>query len=94
MASRVFSRDTDFELLPDDGGKPVGRILHRCPECKELHVLDVDHRKLERWTTLDERPHVQAYWPELSPAEREEFFMSGICGKCWDGMIREGDDDD
>lgn len=84
-----FSENTDFELVPGDSGKPVGRMLHRCPECGELHVLDVDPWKLERWTMLDERPHVQDYWPELSPAEREEFFMTGTCGKCWDRMFKE-----
>ena len=87
--TRTFSVDTDFELVPDDSGKPVGRMLHRCPECRELHVLDVDPAKLERWMALDERPHVQDYWPELSPAEREEFFMTGTCSTCWDRMFKE-----
>lgn len=92
--SRAFSENTDFEIVQDGLGNPVGRLLHRCPECGEGHVLDVDPRKLERWAALDRRPHVQDYWPELTPAEREEYFMSGICGRCWDETFKEDGDEE
>ena len=72
-----------------EDGTPTGRLIHRCPECGEVHALDVDPGKLKRWLTLDERPHVQDYWQELSSAEREEFFMTGTCGKCWDRIFKE-----
>lgn len=83
-----LSKGTDFGLVPDDSGKPVGRMLHRCPECGEGHVLDVDPAKLVKWTTEHAAlPYVQDFWPEISPAEREEFFVSGTCGRCWDRMF-------
>lgn len=75
--------------MPEDG-TPAGRLLHRCPECGEVHALDVDPAKLVRWTTeYPALPHVRYFWPEVSPAEREEFFMSGICGRCWNRMFGE-----
>lgn len=76
-------------VVPEDG-MPVGRLLHRCPECGELHTLDVDPVRLRKWLAeYPALPHVQDYWPELSPAEREEFFMTGTCGKCCDRMLGE-----
>lgn len=36
---------------------------------------------------------VQAAFPELSAAQRE-VLISGICGKCWDGLFGPGLDDE
>lgn len=93
---RRLSKDTDYEVVPknlDGTGGQVGRLLHECSECREKHVLDVDPTKLLMWLESPDVPHVQDFWPEVSAPLREEFFMSGICGKCWDRMFKEPEDE-
>lgn len=38
--------------------------------------------------------HVQDVFPDWSPADRELYFMSGICGACWGKMMTPSEDSD
>ena len=86
-----FAPDTDYEVLPNvDGlGGEAGRLKHVCRSCGETHFLDVEPGKLVKWIESPEVPHVQEFWPEVSPELREEFFISGICAKCWQELFKE-----
>lgn len=57
-------------------------LVNVCPCCgqaHESHMFTV--KKWEAWLRAHAQgAHVQGFWPELSPAEREEFF---ICDACW-----------
>lgn len=54
-----------------------------CGVCGGRHVLHVDARKLDGWRAARKMgAHVQDCWTELTPAEREEFFVTGVCDAC------------
>lgn len=38
--------------------------------------------------------HVDKVFPDWSPERREMFFLSGLCGECWDKMFPEEDEVD
>lgn len=60
-------------------------LVNVCPCCGQTHESPVfTVRKWGAWLEARKRgAHVQGFWPEFSPAEREEFFISGICDACW-----------
>lgn len=68
-------------------------LKNTCIVCGETHALQVDERKLDgRRSARKMGAHVQDYWTELTPAEREEFFISGICGACWSRLCEDGEE--
>lgn len=69
-------------------------VENTCIVCGERHALQVDARKLDGWRAARRElgVHVQDYWTELTPAEREEFFISGICGACWSRLCEDGEE--
>lgn len=74
----------------------VGRafLVNTCPCCGGTHRLEVPGAKAARWAEARRAgTRVQDFWPELSPAQREEFFISGVCDACWpkDPPEDEGD---
>ena len=85
---RRFARNTDYAVLPEGDGE-VGRLRHVCAECGEEHFLDVGAEKLKLWLDGRVPGHVQDFWLEVPAPEREEFFLSGVCGRCWDRMFKE-----
>lgn len=83
-----------------DRGRNRKNIAHAvlvsvCPCCGRTHESPVfTVKKRDAWVDAWRRGvHVQGFcfWPELSPAEREEFFISGICDKCWPKEEEEDD---
>lgn len=67
-----------------DVGPTMVRIVADCPECGErFRSPAFDQSKLKELVTR----HVQDVFPDWSPADRELYFMSGVCGKCWDAMF-------
>lgn len=60
-------------------------LVNRCPMCGETHRSAVfTEKKFRAWlSAFLQGVHVQSFWPELLPGEREEFFISGICDRCW-----------
>ena len=81
----------------------LGRVAHvalvnRCPMCGETHKSAVfTRKKWKAWLrAFAQGVHVQSFWPELLPDEREEFFISGVCDACWRKTLppEEEEDDD
>ena len=58
-------------------------IYRKCVECGNVKSLEVESEKLKR--LYNEKVH--DVFPELSPEDREFFFINGICPKCWDEMF-------
>ena len=73
-----------FACHADGDGPEMVRAVAQCPECGERFVSPAfDKSKLEELTSR----HVQDVFPDWPPATRELFFMSGICGACWDKIM-------
>ena len=70
-------------------------LVNTCPFCGQVHESPVfTLKKWDAWLLAHARgAHVQGFWPELSPAEREEFFVSGICDACWPKDPPEDEED-
>ena len=62
----------------------------RCVMCQVESRLTVS---LESYGVWHNGAAVQRAFPTVSPADREQFFMTGICGQCWDQMFLGQEDD-
>lgn len=78
------------------GRVPHLQLVNTCVFCGETHGSPVfTAKKWEAWKGARARgAHVQDFWPELSPAEREEFFVSGMCDACWRKTFAETEEGD
>lgn len=65
-------------------------IIKVCRLCKSEHEMEVKKTDLEKY---EKGEHIQYAFPHLTPAQRE-LFISGICGKCFDELFAEGEDDE
>lgn len=70
-------------------------LVNVCPYCGQTHESSVfTKKKWDAWLEARKRgAHVQGFWPELSPAEREEFFISGMCDACWKRTFTETEEE-
>ena len=65
-------------------------VVVTCPECGEkFRSPAFDDAKLFGLRS----DFVQRVFPDWSPADRELYFMSGLCGKCWDKVRTPTEDD-
>ena len=74
-------------------GPGTCRVVRRCRECGRRFISPALHRsKLEELASR----HVQDVLPGWIPADRELFFVSGICGACYDRIMAqpEGGDEE
>lgn len=71
-------------------------LVNTCPFCGRVHESPVfTLKKWDAWLRARAQgAHVQGFWPELSPAEREEFFVSGMCDACWKRTFTETEEED
>lgn len=82
------------EMIVVDGGENAV-LVNVCPVCKKAH----ESRKFPvgRWSQWL-RAYCDAdagrFWPEMSAAEREEFFASGVCDACRKEMEDKLEDDE
>ena len=60
----------------------------KCVNCGKEFSKEFDTTKVNR-VMFGEL--VQDVFPELSNDDRELFFISNICGDCWDEMVPEDD---
>ena len=56
-----------------------------CPFCSQPFVLQVPLEGYNRW---QQGELVQSAFPSLD-ADTRERLITGICGKCWDDMMKE-----
>ncbi len=64
--------------------------LHtKCKRCNQSHSLTVNRKKLVDWLMSGGKELVQNVFPEVSKDDRELFFISNICGDCFDELFEE-----
>lgn len=64
--------------------------LHtKCNCCKQFYSLTVNSKRLIDWLKSGETDLVQNVFPEISADDRELFFISNICGDCFDKLFEE-----
>ena len=66
-------------------------VSQDCRACGHEFVISVDNDAYNKYLR---GAMVQDCFPHLSADDRELFFISGLCGKCWDILIPEDDPDD
>jgi hypothetical protein len=66
------------------------RVDGPCYECKKPQAVTVP---AAAFIKFGQGGFAQDCFPAL-PAEQREFLISGICGKCWDELFPEEDEDE
>lgn len=67
-------------------GSTTTTISRQCPICGKVNTITVDTKVLnDGMQAYRSGALIQNAFPTLSPSERE-FFITGICDKCWDAM--------
>lgn len=64
----------------------------RCVHCHKEYDILVNREDWDLYCSPN-RPHVQAIFPYLSPADRE-MLISGMCAECWDKLFGDFDEED
>ena len=62
-----------------------------CTMCDDSYAIEIPTDDLMAWKQGE---FVQNAFHYLTPAEREFFFQSHICGICWNRMFADMDDDE
>lgn len=71
-----------------DAGDGKVSVSATCRECGTRYASGpFDRKKVE--SVLDGRAHVQDALPEMPKGDRELYFISGICDRCWREMFGE-----
>lgn len=80
-----------IEVLPltvvyrDDGKATLSRT---CRNCGGQFMAEVaDGAAVRRFLESADHPHIQDVLPDIPPDQRELFFMSGLCDKCWSEVM-------
>ena len=73
-------------LTPDVECRADGKVTASvaCRLCGRVHRMVFDESRFDRVLSGE---HVQDVFPDMSPADRELFFISGTCGSCWDDIF-------
>lgn len=64
-------------------------ISRTCEACNTERYIEVDTNALKEWR--ENGMHVQKAFPNVSADDRELFFISSICGNCWEELFPEDD---
>ena len=67
------------------------KITVTCPQCEQQFSKEFDTTKVNK-VVFGEL--VQDVFPELTPEERELYFISHICPTCWDSLFGVEEDDE
>lgn len=63
------------------------KITQQCKCCKGVKSIIISMEDYITW--LQGKKNIQDIFPEMSPDDREFFFISGICPDCWDKIFVE-----
>lgn len=63
------------------------KLTQECKCCGSEKSIVISMQDYISW--LHQNQSVQEIFPEMSPGDRELFFISGICSECWDKMFAE-----
>ena len=61
----------------------------KCRRCGKQFSITVDRKKFVNYMVSGEKELVQDVFPELTSVDRELFFISHVCGDCWDEIFGE-----
>lgn len=67
------------------------KLTKKCVVCGTESSVEVDKLSMGKYQAGE---YIQKAFPELTPAQRELFFLSGICGDCWIKTISVSEDED
>ena len=62
-------------------------IFTNCKMCHQSFFTEVDTEAFAEWKLTPSLTMVQDFFPDLSPEDRELFFISGICVNCWNSIF-------
>ena len=62
-----------------------------CPQCGRETKLELDNKYAFSVQCALNGIRVQYALPQLSAAQRESLFISGLCEECWDKMLDDPD---
>jgi hypothetical protein len=65
-------------------------LTRTCLECGEVKNISCDVAAVKRW---QEGQNIQTAMPEVSEDDRE-LLISGICGKCFDALFADDEEDE
>jgi hypothetical protein len=79
-------------LVLVDGGDDMTqycKVSTFCPVCQEItnHAITMHQCKLLK---MEDRPKIQEIFPNM-PKEQREMFLTGICPKCWDKVVKNNE---
>ena len=60
--------------------------------CGYTSSIKIEEDKYNQYINAPRFYNIQDMFPELTPGEREFFFLSHICPECWDKLMKEDDD--
>jgi len=69
------------------------KITVTCIECGKTYELFVLKDSYDEYIANTSGRTVQEIFPNISCDDRELFFISNICGTCWNDMFTDDDDD-
>lgn len=78
----------NYKVLPKnktDIRNDTRRLVSHCVECGDEKQVTVQGPELFRFTNMG--MFAQNAFPNMSSNDREQFFISGFCGSCWDKMF-------
>jgi len=67
------------------------KLLYNCIFCGNTEEIIVKEKDYEAY--LRGEGHIQEIFPYLT-ADQREIMISGICGKCFDGILEDDDEDE
>ena len=76
----------------DDGRATLVRKCHRCDRMFAAETDDGD--AVRGLLESEDPPHAQDVLPSMPVDQRELFFMSGLCGRCWSETMTPSDEEE
>lgn len=63
----------------------------KCRRCGKQFSITVDRKKFVNYMNSGQKELIQNVFPELTSNDRELFFISHICGECWNDIFDESE---
>jgi len=75
-------RNFQFSMLMD-GDNLV--VLRNCIECNKVAAINATKEQMSEYFSGES--FIQDIFPNVSSDDREQLFLSGLCGECWDRIF-------
>jgi hypothetical protein len=67
-----------------------GSLTVRCVQCHQDKPISATEAQIREWQITGK--HIQVVMANVPAAERE-LLISGVCGKCWDALFANDEED-